>query len=142
MVALATNKEVEQRKVEVEAELEATKADQAKLIEEAIQKGWDEAEADYAQQVLELRDGLFAKGWTEAHRAVGTEETSALFKDILVPSKTVIARAAKANETLVAETSKATLYISLFVCRALFLNEQNNDTPPNEPFHVSFIYAC
>lgn len=112
MVALVASKEVKQRKVEVEAELEAMKADQANLIEEAIQKGWDEAEADYAQQVLELRDGLFATGWTKALRAVGTEETSALFMDIPVPSKTAIARATKAKGTLVAKNSEATLSIS------------------------------
>ncbi|XP_028059463.1 uncharacterized protein LOC114263164 [Camellia sinensis] len=62
IVALAAKKEVKQRKAEVEAKLEAMKANQAKLIEEANQKGWDEAKADYAQQVLELRNGLFAKG--------------------------------------------------------------------------------
>ena len=129
-VALDTKKEVEQGRTEMEVELEAMKANQAKLIKEANQNRWDDAKADYADQTQELRDGLFVKGWTEALRGTGIEKTSALFKDILVLSIVAAVRAAKANEaSLKAKTSEATPSVSPFPSSAKPYTEQARAAP-------------
>lgn len=90
--AKAKKRMAERRAADAEAALKRMKAEQAKLIEESTQKGWDEAGEAYASKVLELRDKLYSKGWVDALRAIGTDEASPFFKDIPVPSKAAAAK--------------------------------------------------
>ncbi|GMP43128.1 hypothetical protein CsSME_00015628 [Camellia sinensis var. sinensis] len=80
----------ERRAVDADVALKSLKANYQRMVDEAEQRGYDEAEKTYSEEILKLRDKIFTKGWTGALRAAKVEEDSLLYDidDIPVPSKT------------------------------------------------------
>ncbi|GMP67178.1 hypothetical protein CsSME_00027256 [Camellia sinensis var. sinensis] len=80
----------ERRAADANAALKSLKSNYQGMVDEAEQRGYDEAEKTYSEEILKLRDKIFTKGWTGALRAAKVEEASPLYNidDIPVPSKT------------------------------------------------------
>ncbi|GMP42947.1 hypothetical protein CsSME_00012507 [Camellia sinensis var. sinensis] len=75
---------------DVDAALKSLKANYQGMVDEAEQRGYDEAEKTYSEEILKLRGKIFTKGWTGALRVAKVEEASPLYDihDIPIPSKT------------------------------------------------------
>ncbi|GMP65456.1 hypothetical protein CsSME_00026235 [Camellia sinensis var. sinensis] len=75
---------------DADATLKSLKANYQRMVDEAEQRGYDEAEKTYSEEILKLRDKIFTKGWTGALRSAKVKEASPLYDidDIPVPSKT------------------------------------------------------